>query len=190
MPVLTLEQLPQPAQRIIPALDQDTWPEATASLLDIGNRISIGKVNSLADRHMDLAVKKLAGLGLLTMLDFKTLDIDMTMRKRTRQQTLAGASLLTVHAQNTVNALKDAIKGAEDALVIDPKLVRPLILGVTVLTTINDKDRDKGNNPIETCTSIYGASRMTKVRDFAYHAVDAGLDGLVCSPHEAEMLKN
>ncbi|HSX46688.1 MAG TPA: orotidine 5'-phosphate decarboxylase / HUMPS family protein, partial [Patescibacteria group bacterium] len=46
------------------------------------------------------------------------------------------------------------------------------------------------NNPIETCTSIYGASRMTKVRDFAYHAVDAGLDGLVCSPHEAEMLKN
>ena len=70
--------------------------------------------------------------------------------------------------------MKLAVEGVDEALQKKPKLARPLLLGVTVLT---------GDNEL-------GANRSLEVRELAHKAVDAGFKGLVCSPIDAEMIRN
>jgi len=51
---------------------------------------------------------------------------------------------------------------------------------VTVLTTFKEDE----------CIELFGAGRKATVKKLAHMAVDSGVDGLVCSPREAEMLRN
>ncbi len=191
MAIRSLEEITQPHERIIAALDYDYWAEAYESLVEYATVIGLAKVNSVADRMgLDQAVSGIGHVGALTMIDYKFHDIDDTMRRRTREATLAGGSMITIHASNTTKAMHEAVVGVEEALALEPRLMRPWILGVTVLTSISDIEKDKGGNPVETCTSIYGADRATKVRQFAHKAADAGLDGIVCSPLECESVKS
>lgn len=191
MAITSLEQTPEAHERIIAALDYDYWAEAYNSLVEYADITGFAKVNSIADRMgLDEVVHSIRAAGALTMIDYKFHDIDDTMRRRTREATLAGGALITIHASNTTKAMAEAMKGVDLALEENPELMRPWILGVTVLTSISDKETDKAGNPVETCESIYGADRMTKVRQFAHKAADAGLQGIVCSPQECEMVKN
>ena len=191
MPLHTLHAITEPHHRVVAALDQETWNEAVEAFRCIGDYVGLAKVNSVADRiGLDRAVRTIYGMGALTMVDYKYHDIDDTMRRRTREATLARGRIITIHASNTTKAMKMAVTGMEQALAEEPTLYRPWLLGVTVLTSISDKERDSSGQPLETCTSIYGADRMTKVRQFAHKAADAGLDGIVCSPQEAEMVKS
>ncbi len=184
MAIKSLEEINAPQDRIIGAFDQDSWAEARAGMAEYGSYIGLGKTNSLCDElGVPATVKELAKFNLLSMIDLKVYDIDDTNRRRTRVATSAGASMVTLHASNSTKALKDAVKGVEEAMALDSTLAKPWLLGVTVLTSI----RDDGE---ETCESIFGGDRMTKVRQFAHKAADAGFDGVVCSPQEAEMVRD
>ena len=186
MALESLAVITHPFERIIAAQDQDTWREARKDLKAFADVIGLAKYNSIADEiGVPTVIKRTASLGVLTMMDLKIHDIDDTNFRRVRAQTLNGASIITVHAGNTLKALQKATRGREEALKMNPNLKRPWILGVTVLTSITDDEK-----AVETCTSIYGEPRSPKVRQFGHLAADAGFDGFVCSPWEAEMLKN
>lgn len=180
MSLALLESPSQQSHRIIPAQDQDSWSEAQSRLTEYGSDIVIAKVGSLADNGgSDAAVGRQAHLGKLTMLDWKFNDIDDTMRRRTRNAALAGASIITVHASLPETALIKAVEGIDEALISRHDLERPWLVGVTVLTSIEEME----------CVSIFGDNRAAKVRQFSHLAAGVGLDGVVCSVFEAEDVK-
>lgn len=190
MAIASMAELEAPHERIIQAQDQDTWRQAAKALRVVGPHIGLAKYNSLALAHgPKQTVRDTRKMGSATMLDLKVHDIDDTVRRSVRELTAMGGSIITVHASNTAKALKEAVAGVDQALVNDPTLTRPWLAGVTVLTSIRDPKPGE-LDVVDTCESIYGANRATKVREFAHRIADAGFEAVVCSPQEAEMVKS
>ncbi len=169
-----------PSQRIIAAQDYDTWDEALEGLQGYGELIGADKLNSLADLvGVPEATETVNRYGLIPFIDYKLHDIDETMRKRARNLTRNGAGIITLHALADVKAMEAAVKGVEEALEADSSLNRPLLLAVTVLTSHNEMRTQE----------LFGHGRQGMVKKLAHMAVDAGIEGLVCSPQEAEMVR-
>ncbi len=179
-------QLVEPGDRVISALDNMPWVEAIDQIGEIGSHIGMGKTNSLHQRlGSDYAVATLAENGLYTMLDGKYHDIPETVEAHVREVTQSGASLITVHASGGLNMLKAAVKGRDKGreLITDVFKRSSIdriggILGITVLTSLKDE-----------CESIYGEDARTKVVEFAHLALEAKLDGIVCSTEELEAIR-
>lgn len=108
-------------------------------------------------------------------LDLKLHDIPRTVAHAVRSAARHGAALLTVHAQGGEAMLRAAAEAAADC---GPH--RPQLLAVTTLTSLNQSD-----------LAMLGVTRdlATHTRALAELAVRCGIDGLVCSPHEARLLR-
>ena len=159
--------------RLILPLDLPTRAEAVAMVQTLGDAVSVYKIGLqlLATDGMALA-RDLKDEGKSLFLDWKLHDIGATVEKATAALAATGlCDLLTVHAEPQV--MKAAVKGrAGDATV--------RILGVTVLTSLTEADlQDLG----------YGLSVEALVERRIRQAIDAGVDGVVASPHEAAMAR-
>lgn len=112
-------------------------------------------------------------------LDLKFHDIPNTVAGAIRAACRMHPRLVNVHASGggamMQAAARAAVEGAEDAGV-----PRPRVLAVTVLTSLDDAD-------------LNAVGQRPPVRDqvnrLAALAADSGLDGVVCSPREAGMLR-
>ncbi|MDB5175678.1 MAG: orotidine 5-phosphate decarboxylase [Candidatus Saccharibacteria bacterium] len=187
------EQLVVPGDRVISALDNMSWEAATAQVNEIGDFIGMGKTNALHQRlGTDHAVDTLAENGLYTMLDGKYHDIPETVAGLVREATLSGSSLITVHASGGERMLEAAIKGRDQGRDQTRNVFKRAdreriggVLGITVLTSLDGED----------CESIFGIDKedkdaiKKKVVQFAYMALDAGLDGIVCSSLELSAIR-
>lgn len=159
--------------RLIIPLDLPTTTEAEVMVERLGDSISFYKIGLqlLANGGMALA-RDLSRRGLKVFLDWKLHDIGTTVEKATAAVTATGAcDLLTVHAEPQVMAA--AVRGRAGGSPIK-------IVGVTVLTSLNEAD-------------LVALGYGLKVRDLVERrirqAVEAGLDGVVASPHEAELAR-
>lgn len=172
-----------PSDRVIVALDNMDWTRAGDVMDEVGSFVGMGKANSLAlDYGWIRAVDQLDGWGVRTMADPKLNDIPKTVELGAQAITAAGATLITVHISAGVEALKAAVAGREAALDARPDLRREHlggILGITVLTSLKD----------EACVAVFGDEPYIVVKDFAKMAVDAGVDGIVCSPREVAAIR-
>ena len=113
--------------------------------------------------------KELAAQGKNVFLDFKLHDIDATVEKATRSISAIGADLLTVHARPDV--MRAAVKGRSGRL---------KVLGVTVLTSLDEQALiDIG----------YHHSAEELVLHRVRQAMEAGMDGVVSSPLEADKIR-
>lgn len=180
MAVGSMDSITEPHERIIAALDYDTWEEAEESLGEYADVIGLAKVNSVADRiGMDAVIGRADALGALVMADYKLHDIADTMRRRSRELAAAGAAIITVHVSAGLDGLEAARAGVEEARDA-PYSRQPWLVGVTVLTSLDD----------DQSAEIFGMDREDQVMRFAHMAAEAGLDGLVCSPQEAGQVKD
>lgn len=159
--------------RLILPLDLPTRAEAEAMVEKLGDALSFYKIGLqlLATEGMALA-RDLKSQGKSLFLDWKLHDIGATVEKATAA--LAGTGvcdLLTVHAEPQVMAA--AVKG---------KAGHPgvKILGVTVLTSLNEDDLKALG---------YGLGVQALVERRIRQAIEAGIDGVVASPHEAAMAR-
>jgi orotidine-5'-phosphate decarboxylase len=159
--------------RLILPLDLPTRAEAEAMVETLGDAVSFYKIGLqlLATDGMALA-RALKGQGKSLFLDWKLHDIGATVEKATAALAATGlCDLLTVHAEPQV--MKAAVKGkaGHDSV---------RILGVTVLTSLTEDDlKDLG----------YGLGVQALVERRIRQALDAGVDGVVASPHEAAMAR-
>ena len=114
--------------------------------------------------------------GLPVFADLKFHDIPNTVAGAVRAISRIGVTIVNVHAAGGVAMMEAARKAAEDAA--GPS--RPLVIGVTVLTSLDEDDlRSVGvNSPVR-----------DQVLRLAGLAQRAGLDGVVCSPHEITALR-
>ena len=119
-------------------------------------------------------VEAVAALGLPIFLDLKLHDIPNTVAGAVREVAGLGVAMLTLHAAGG----RAMLEAAEAAAVAAPR--RPCLLGVTVLTSLDDGDL--------AATGV-AAKLDAQVLRLARLAVAAGLGGVVCSPLEIAGLR-
>lgn len=121
-------------------------------------------------------VRELVQKGFRVFLDLKFHDIPNTVFDACTAAAELGVWMLNVHVSGGVAMML----AAKRALAQFPEANRPLLIGVTVLTSLNQHD-----------LSFLGLidSVETIVLRMAIAAKESGLDGVVCSAHEASLLK-
>lgn len=153
--------------RLITALDLPSTEAASTLVAALGDACAHYKIGLqlLPIGGMELA-RDLKARGNQVFLDFKLHDIPATVEKAARSITLAGADLLTVHAEPPV--MRAAVAGRAGSNL--------KILGVTVLTAYDDAMLDEMGYR-------FGARDLVLRR--VEQALECGVDGVVASPQEA-----
>ena len=121
-------------------------------------------------------VRTIKERGHRIFLDLKLHDIPNTVKKAMSVLRNLDVDMTNVHAAGTVDMMKAAIEGLtrEDG-------TRPLLIAVTQLTSTSEERMQK--------ELLIGASINDTIVKYAENAKIAGLDGVVCSPLEAAMVK-
>jgi len=151
---------------IIIALDVESAGEARALVTRLGDSVSFYKVGMelYAAAGMEF-VRELVGQGRQVFLDMKFYDIGETVKRAVAQVARSGVSFLTVHGSGAV--MRAAVEGRGDSQL--------KLLAVTVLTSFDETDLADLGYPCAVRDLV--ALRVRK-------AMEAGVDGLVCSPLE------
>lgn len=114
-------------------------------------------------------------LGLPIFLDAKFHDIPNTVARAVRAVADLGLTILNVHATGGAAMLCAAREAVEE---VKP---RPLLIGVTVLTSLDDNDLSSIGHYSPTLALAERLGGLT---------LDCGLDGVVCSPAEVSALRD
>jgi orotidine-5'-phosphate decarboxylase len=156
---------------VIIALDVENVEQARALVEQIGNSIDFYKVGMelYAAAGMDF-VSELTKSGKQVFLDLKFHDIGETVKRAVAQVAKRGVRFLTVHATDSVMRAAVVGKGSSSLE----------LLGVTVLTDVDQKDLDRMG---------FGCSLQDLVARRAKSAAELGIDGLVCSPLEVAAVR-
>ncbi len=156
--------------KIILALDVDTLKRARYFVNKLYPRIKIFKVGSqLFILDGPKIGKLLRRKGAEVFLDLKFFDIPNTVANAVRQAVRLKVKMLTLHISGGKDMLKAAVEAAKDEAK-KLKAEKPLLIGVTVLTSQEARPRD--------------VLKLAKI------GIDSGLDGVVCSAREAGMLRS
>ncbi|XXF80392.1 orotidine-5'-phosphate decarboxylase [Myxococcaceae bacterium GXIMD 01537] len=134
---------------------------------------------SLFVEHGPAAVAAFQQRGARVFLDLKLHDIPNTVELAAARAGALGVALLTVHAAGGEAMLKAAVRGAREGAHARGHAA-PKVLAVTVLTSLSAEDVE--------AVGLVGAPDAAALR-LARLAVGAGVDGLVCSPREAEAFR-
>ena len=124
-------------------------------------------------------VKRVRDTGAAVFLDLKFHDIPNTVAKAVASATRLDVQMLTVHTCGGSTMLERALEGANEAAEQTGNEA-PLILGVTVLTSMDESDLNE--------VSV-NKTPESQVIHLAQMATGAGLKGLVCSPKEIAPLR-
>ena len=110
-------------------------------------------------------------------LDLKLHDIPNTVKSAMRVLSRLDVDMVNLHAAGTIDMMRAALEGLtrEDG-------TRPMLLAVTQLTSTSEERMQK--------ELLISASMPDTVRHYAKNAREAGLDGVVCSPLEAALVKD
>jgi orotidine-5'-phosphate decarboxylase len=120
-------------------------------------------------------VRQIGALGVPVFLDLKFHDIPNTVARAVAAAHGLGVAMLTLHVSGGADMLRAAV---ETARCRTPQIK---LIGVTVLTSLDDAD----------LAALGVADKVTaQVLRLAELAWNAGLDGIVCAPHELPLLRS
>ncbi|WP_152392227.1 orotidine-5'-phosphate decarboxylase [Paenibacillus guangzhouensis] len=126
-------------------------------------------------------VRELKELGYKVFLDLKLHDIPNTVKSGANSITKLGVDMINVHAAGGVEMMAAAMQGVNEAIEENPALDKPIVIAVTQLTSTS---QDMLNQEIGIAGSV-----ADSVVSYAKFTKQAGLDGVVASPLEVEMIK-
>ncbi|HMB74814.1 MAG TPA: orotidine-5'-phosphate decarboxylase [Kiloniellaceae bacterium] len=112
-------------------------------------------------------------------LDLKFHDIPNTVAGAIRAAVGLGPFMVNLHASGGRAMMEAAIAAAEEGAAALGR-ARPLVIAVTVLTSLDDEDLVAVGQPDGAAEQVLRLARL---------AQDCGLDGVVCSPKEIDMLR-
>lgn len=122
-------------------------------------------------------VKKLKDMGCKIFLDLKLHDIPNTVEKAMRNIAILGVEITNVHAAGGIEMMKAARRGLDsNELGKSTELI-----AVTQLTSISQEVLEN--------ELLIEKPLKEVVKKYAENARDAGLQGVVCSPLEASLIK-
>ncbi len=161
--------------KVIIALDFNSFEDVmnfVAKLNPVDCRLKIGK--ELFTAYGPEMVRVLQKLGFEIFLDLKFHDIPNTVYKAVKVAAELGVWMVNVHASGGREMLVQARRAIEEST------HKPLLIAVTILTSLSSADvKEIG----------YSLPLERQVQHLAKLAYETGLDGVVCSAHEASIIK-
>ena len=120
-------------------------------------------------------VEKLTRSNFGVFLDLKFHDIPNTVAKACSAASNLGVWMLNVHASGGLEMMQAAKQA------VDSSDTKPLLIAVTVLTSMNQETLNQIGIQTDLPTHVLNLAKLTQ---------QAGLDGVVCSALEAQMLRS
>lgn len=124
-------------------------------------------------------VRELTARGDRVFLDLKFHDIPNTVATAVAAATALGVWMLNVHASGGTAMMRAAREGAQEAAA-KRGIATPLVIAVTVLTSMNDASLRETGIVIELMDQVLRLAELTR---------EAGLDGVVASPRETGRIR-
>ena len=166
--------------KLIVALDVGSLKDAEGLVSKLFPTVRIFKIgNYLFTAAGPDAIKMVKERGGKVFLDLKFHDIPNTVASACEAALMHGVFMLNIHTLGGIKMMKESVKRCKE-ICKKEDLSRPILLGVTILTSMDEKDLkavgiDKGLDK--------------EVLHLAGLAKDSGLDGAVASPHEIDTIR-
>jgi orotidine-5'-phosphate decarboxylase len=158
--------------RLIIALDVPTQTEALKLVRELSPQVGFFKIGlQLYTAGGPEIVRAILATGAKVFLDLKLHDIPNTVGKAVESAGRLGVQMLTIHLSGGEEMIRAAIDGRQHNM---------SILGVTVLTSASEQTLRE--------TGVSGKISNHVLR-LAKLGVTTGIDGVVASPHEIQMLR-
>ena len=168
-------------ERLVLALDVDNFKKAEELVSKLNNYVGVFKIGSqLFTAEGAKVVNMLNERGGKVFLDLKFHDIPNTVARAAEVATKSGVYIFNVHTSGGYEMMKAAAEATKKTS-LALGIRKPLILGVTLLTSINQEILEK---------EIGIKKRLEEqVVHLAKLAKAAGLDGVVASPREIKEIR-
>lgn len=160
--------------KLMVAIDTDNYEKAVELIDKLEDSVEIFKLgleNYIASRGKTLDYLK--SKGKRVFLDLKFHDIPNTMMSAVKACIKDGVWMMTIHVSDYEGMKKCADIAREEAQRLG--IEKPLIVGVTVLTSLSDEDLESIGCNLSTRQAAIKRAKLAK---------EAGLDGVVCSAKE------
>ncbi len=168
--------------RLILAVDTADIDEARRYLDELQDYVGVFKIGLQLYTHYGPEILRIfQDAGARIFLDCKFLDIPNTVAKAAQAASAHGVFMFTVHASGGSTMLRAAADAVAKQHSLNPELTEPLILAVTVLTSMSEAQL---KNELACEDGL-----KEHVLRLARLAKENGISGLVASPEELPALK-
>ncbi|HVR16016.1 MAG TPA: orotidine-5'-phosphate decarboxylase, partial [Candidatus Limnocylindrales bacterium] len=162
-------------ERLIVALDVDNLEQAEELVRLLAREVGMFKIGKQLFTHAGpQAVRLIQHLGGEIFLDLKFHDIPNTVAKAAIEATRLGVKMFNVHASGSLEMMRTTAMEVK-RVCRRTKLRRPIMLAVTVLTSLGQDDLQRVGVEHKVADQVVRLALLTK---------EAGMDGVVASPHE------
>lgn len=156
---------------IIVAIDETNFEIASEVIESLDPKKCMVKIGSVAFNAIGHKIIRFAAeKGFEIFLDLKLHDIPNTVKKSIKGLSSLPIKMLTIHTSGGKDMMKAAMEAASGTQI--------KVFGVTALTSLNNDDTNQ----------IFQRSTSEQVNAMLDLAEEAGIDGVVCSPHELELV--
>ena len=156
---------------IIVAIDETNFERASEIINGLDSKKCMVKIGSVSFNSMGHKIIRFASeKGFEIFLDLKLHDIPNTVKKSIQGLISLPINMLTIHTsggKDMMMAAMEAVSGSQIK-----------VFGVTALTSLNNDDTKY----------IFQRTPSEQVNAMLDLAEEAGIDGVVCSPHELELV--
>ena len=156
---------------IIVAIDETNFERASEVIESLDPKKCMVKIGSVAFNAIGHKIIRFAAeKGFEIFLDLKLHDIPNTVKKSIKGLSSLPIKMLTIHTSGGKDMMKAAMEAASGTQI--------KVFGVTALTSLNNDDTNQ----------IFQRSTSEQVNAMLDLAEEAGIDGVVCSPHELKLV--
>ncbi len=167
-------------EKIIVALDVETAAEARQIIADLRTEVGAFKIGlQLFTSAGASFVRETIAAGIKLFLDLKFHDIPNTVAKASIEAARLGVWMFNVHAVGGGEMMRRTVEGVCEVCERE-RLIKPKIIGVTVLTSADRKTLKEVGIEREIEAQVLNLARLT---------AECGLDGIVASPLEIEAIR-
>ncbi len=163
--------------KVIVALDvssRDTALQLVQELRELAGLFKVGSQLFMAEGPA--VVREIIAGGSKVFLDLKFHDIPHTVTQAVTEASSLGISMMTIHASGGRAMMQSVARTLHEKSLAE----RPIVVAVTVLTSLDNQ-----------ALSEMGLGRPVdeQVRSLALLAQECGIDGVVCSPREIQVVR-
>jgi orotidine-5'-phosphate decarboxylase len=167
-------------ERLILALDVDDLEKVKAVVSLLAGEVGMFKVGKQLFTHAGpTAVRLIQDRGGEVFLDLKFHDIPSTVAKASVEATRLGVKMFNVHASGSLEMMHQTVREVR-RVCRQENLRRPIMLAVTVLTSLNKSDLKKVGVAGDVLDQVVRLALLTQ---------EADMDGVVASPHEVAEIR-
>ncbi len=171
-----------PTERLIVALDYSNREQAIQTVEKLAGKVGMFKIGMQLNTVEGPAItREIVAAGERVFLDLKFHDIPNTVEGAAASASTLGVSMFNVHTLGGEEMMGAAMVGVNGALQDNQALKMPLVIGVTILTSMDQRSLERIGINIALESEVVWLAKL---------AHGAGLHGVVASPKEILLIRD